>query len=110
MTRAIAPEHDGQKNYPLFNRLGTAAAGRGQTRIRIMRRGAWEKKIIIIIIFSFQSQFPIGKQIPYVYYSLLFNNVLFRHTFRTTVGVYTIIDVWEAIQFFFSVDLIVCYV
>lgn len=22
MTRAIAPEHDGQKNYPLFNRLG----------------------------------------------------------------------------------------
>lgn len=26
MTQAIAPEHDDQKNYPLFNRLGTAAS------------------------------------------------------------------------------------
>lgn len=24
MTPTIAPEHDDQKNYPLFNRLGTA--------------------------------------------------------------------------------------
>jgi hypothetical protein len=38
MIQAFAPEHDDQKNYPLFNRLGTDAAQRRNRRasVRLM--------------------------------------------------------------------------
>lgn len=39
MTPTIAPEHDDQKNYPLFNRLGTAQRiRRASVRVVFIKR------------------------------------------------------------------------